>query len=190
MNTKPTQIILASASARRSELMRLMGLDFSVVPSDVDEHIAPCQPDEYVIRLAEKKACDVALKYPEACVVGADTVVVLDGDIIGKPVDEADAFKILRRLSGRTHTVYTGVAVVYRDKTRTGCNATQVTFAELDDGEIQRYIDTGDPMDKAGAYGVQGPFCVNIIRIEGSFFTVVGLPVHLLSTMLKSILKD
>ncbi len=189
MNNRYKDIILASASARRRELMTLMGLDFQVIPSQADENIELCAPEVYVKILAEKKARDVALKYPETCVVGADTIVVLDGDIIGKPVDKEDAFNILSRLSGQTHTVYTGIAVIHGDRCIKECDATKVTFADIPEVELRRYIDSRDPLDKAGAYGVQGPFCVNITRIEGSFFTVVGLPVHLLHNMLKRLFE-
>ena len=178
------QIILASASARRRDLMKLMGLEFTVIPSGADERMEPCPPERYVTALAERKALYVAKSNPNSIVIGADTVVVLDGDIIGKPKDRDDAYRILRSLSGRTHTVYSGISVVYGDCIQTECDMTKVTFAHISDEEIWGYIDSGDPMDKAGAYGVQGPFCVNITRIEGSFFTVVGLPVHMLYRML------
>lgn len=185
------EIILASKSPRRRELMERMGLSFSVVESGADENISKdLPPEEYVKELSYRKAAYVAREHRCACVVGSDTIVVYDGKILGKPKTRDEAFSMLRMLSGKTHTVYTGIAVVCGDKTLVDCDATRVTFSELSDDEINGYIDTGDPMDKAGAYGIQGRFCSYIERVEGSFFTVMGLPVHLLYKMLKEIEKE
>ena len=182
------QLILASGSPRRAELMRLMQLDFTVIKSGADENIsAALSPAELVKELSYRKAEFVAKEYRDAYVVGSDTIVVLDDMILGKPKDRDDAYRMLRMLSGRTHTVYTGAAVLCGDKKLVSYDSTEVTFAELSDREIYDYIDTGDPMDKAGSYGLQGIFCVHINRMCGSFFTVMGLPVHLLYNMLKSI---
>ena len=182
------EIILASGSQRRRELMSLMGLDFAVIPSGADENIDKAtEPSLYVRELARRKAEYVALSHKNACVVGADTVVVLNGEIIGKPKNTDDAYAILRKLSGKKHTVYTGIAVIYAGKEYVEYDATDVTFAELSDEDIYDYIATGDPMDKAGAYGIQGQFCVFIERIEGSYFNVIGLPVHKLHKILKTL---
>ena len=185
------EIILASKSPRRRELMERMGLSFSVVESGADENISKdLPPEEYVKELSYRKAAYVAREHKGACVVGSDTVVVYDGKILGKPKTRDEAFSMLRMLSGKTHTVYTGIAVMCGDKKLIDCDATRVTFSELSDDEINGYIDTGDPMDKAGAYGIQGRFCSYIESVEGSFFTVMGLPVHLLYKMLKEIEKE
>ena len=182
------EIILASCSQRRRELMTLMGLDFAIIPSGADEHIDKYNdPAEFVKELAYRKAAFVAQEHKDACVIGADTIVVLDGEIIGKPRDEADARTILRRLSGKKHTVYTGLAVMRGEKLLLDYDTTDVTFTPLTDEEIANYVATGDPLDKAGAYGIQGIFCVHIERIEGSYFTVIGLPVHKLYRMLNEL---
>ena len=181
-----TQIILASGSARRRELMDLMGLEFEVEVSEADEHTDNAlSPDELVRVLSCRKAKAVFEKHKDACVIGSDTVVVYDNLVLGKPRDEADARRMLKMLSGKTHTVYTGIAVIREGLELTACDATSVTFTELTDREIDDYIKSGDPVDKAGAYGIQGKFCVHIERIEGSFFSVMGLPVHKLYSMLK-----
>ncbi|MBQ9949865.1 MAG: septum formation inhibitor Maf [Clostridia bacterium] len=182
------KIILASGSQRRKELMTLMGLDFQIIPSGADEHTDKTDsPHEFVCELARRKAEFVARTHGDACVIGADTIVVLDGVIIGKPKDETDAYRILRALSGREHTVYTGLTVICGDDVQVEYDATKVTFSELTDEDIYTYIASGDPMDKAGSYGIQGKFCVHIERIEGSYFNVIGLPVHVLHRMLKSV---
>jgi len=179
------KLILASSSQRRQELMRMAQYDFHIIPSDADENIPLCPPGEYVKKLALKKAGFVYASHPDDCVIGADTIVELDGEIIGKPRDEADACAILSRLSGRTHTVYTGVSVLCKEKQLLSYSTAKVTFAKLEEAEIRAYVDTGDPMDKAGAYGVQGGAALFIERIEGCYFTVIGLPLHMLYGMLK-----
>ena len=181
-------IILASNSKRRYDLMKLMGLDFTVIPSNADENV-PCgiSPADMVMELAKRKALSVHNTHPNTCVVGSDTIVVHEGKIIGKPKSTADAHKTLRMLSGKTHTVYTGIAVVCDDKMTVDYDSTEVTFCELSDKDIDDYIASGDPMDKAGSYGIQGPFCVNIEHINGSYFTVIGLPVHKLHRMLADV---
>ena len=178
-------IVLASSSPRRRELLTLIGLPFTVITSDVDEqppHGAP--PDEYVKALALQKARAVAYTHPDDCVIGADTVVYLDGDILGKPHTPENAARFLHRMQGRTHTVYTGVAVLCagREDVRHCC--TEVTFAPMTDAEIDWYVSTGEPLDKAGAYGVQGPAAVFVQRIEGNYFNVIGMPLPLLYRML------
>ncbi|MGK2924333.1 MAG: Maf family protein [Lysobacterales bacterium] len=176
--TSPS-IILASASPRRSELLRQVGVRFRVVVPDVDESVRPGEePGEYVLRVARDKALEAQRREPAALpVLAADTAVVLDGCIIGKPVSRAEAADMLSRLAGRTHEVYSGVALARG----TGAvderiNVSRVTFAPLDSAWIEAYIETGDPLDKAGAYGVQGRAAEKIARIEGSFSGVMGLP--------------
>lgn len=178
------EIILASASARRRDLLQLMGLEFTCIPSQADEHITAAAPDEYVKLLAQRKARDIAATHNNACVIGSDTIVVLNDEIIGKPIDEMDAKRILRKLSGNTHTVYTGVCIIANGREIVDVDSTDVTFRELTDMEIERYIASGDPFDKAGAYGIQGEFCVHITHMKGNFFTVIGLPVHKVYEML------
>ena len=171
-------IVLASASPRRRELLEKAGVDFTVRVSQAEEHIEPgTPPHEAVMQLAMQKAQAVARECPDDLVIGADTVVVLDGEILGKPADEADAARMLRRLSGQTHTVYTGVCLVRAGKTETFFEQTQVTFYPLTDDEIAAYVATGEPMDKAGAYGIQGRGCTLVREIRGDYFNVVGLPV-------------
>lgn len=181
------RLILASGSARRRELMQLAGYDFTVRVSDADENTQLLDPALFVRELALKKARAVQEESEEpCCVIGADTVVVIDGTIIGKPKDEADAYRILKTLSGREHTVFTGLCVLCgADEPMLFCDETRVTFMELDDEEIWRYIKTGDPMDKAGAYGVQGAGCVLVKSVTGCYFTVIGLPMPLLYKALK-----
>lgn len=170
------ELILASASPRRREMLHLMGYAFEVEPSHAEENIDLTEPGEYVSRLAEIKAASVAAHHPNACVLGSDTIVYLDGEILGKPHDEEDAFRLLSKLSGRTHTVYTGVAVIAGEKRHVFYDKADVTFCTLTDDEIRDYISTGEPMDKAGAYGIQGPATVFVKEIVGCYFTVIGLP--------------
>ena len=179
------EIVLASASPRRRELMELMGLSFTVDASDADESVpAGTAPEEMVRILAMRKAQAVKGKHPGSCVVGSDTVVCLDGQVLGKPRDDEQAAEYLRMLSGRTHTVYTGIALVTDGFCDARTDATLVTFAPLTAEEISAYVSTGDSRDKAGAYGIQGPFCKHVTSISGSYHTVIGLPVHLLYQML------
>jgi septum formation protein len=172
-------IILASASPRRTELMSLAGIEFSVVPADINEAILPGEkPAEHVMRLSREKADAVADTTNGRFFIGADTVVVLDYTIMGKPVDETEAFRMLSDLSGREHEVVTGFSVF--DKVScihlTRCVRTEVTFKELSDSEIRAYIATGCPMDKAGAYAMQGGAVHFIRSICGSYTNVIGLP--------------
>jgi septum formation protein len=181
--------ILASRSPRRRHLLTLLGTEFEQVVSDVDESISDASvPREYAERLALEKAGAVARLRPDALVLGADTIVVHDEEILGKPVDEEDARRILRRLSGTTHAVYTGIALIHlaEDRQSVSAEATQVTFAELSDDEIDRYVATGSPMDKAGAYGIQDDQgALYVSRIDGDYYNVVGLPLHRLYEMVK-----
>lgn len=172
------RLILASASPRRKELLTLAGFEFDVITSAVDEVIDPClKPQELVVSLAKQKASAVAATNPGRTVVGADTVVVLGGKILGKPKDEADAVAMLHALSGKTHEVYTGVYLVNGSKSKGFYECTKVRFCTLTDEQIKAYVATGEPMDKAGSYGIQGKGCVLVEGIEGDYFNVVGFPV-------------
>ena len=183
-------LVLASASPRRRELLTQIGMRFRVVVADVDEAVLPGEdPETYVLRLARAKALEVLGRVgPGLPVLGADTAVILDGDILCKPGDRAEAGSMLRRLSGNTHEVYSAVAVAKGDgEVLDRLNVTRVTFADLDDEWINAYIDTGDPMDKAGSYGVQGRAAERIRRIEGSFSGVMGLPLFETSQLLEAV---
>jgi septum formation protein len=178
-------LILASASPRRHELLTQAGLSFTVAPADLSEELLPGEvAAAYVQRLAEEKAQAVwnlhkAADTPDdpLIVLGADTCVVSEGNILGKPTDTADARRMLELLSGRTHAVLTGIAAVTRNKTVRALEITQVTFNVLSDAAIAQYILSGDPLDKAGAYAIQGHAARWIPRIEGCYFNVVGLPI-------------
>lgn len=172
-------VILGSSSPRRRELLRQVGVAFRVAVAAVDESVLDGEaPGEYVLRVARDKVLAVQRREPAPLpVLGADTAVVLDGAILGKPADRAEAADMLARLSGRTHEVYSAVALALpADGVRVRLNVTRVTFGLLDAAWIAAYIDTGDPMDKAGAYGVQGRAAERIARIDGSFSGVMGLP--------------
>ena len=171
-------IILASASPRRKEILELADLKFDVMPSDAQEITTKTAPNEVVMELASIKAKDIYKKSEkQSMVVGADTVVAYQGQILGKPTDEADAKRMLTMLSGQTHEVYTGVCVIEDGKTKTFYEETKVTFYEISDEQIDRYIKTGEPMDKAGSYGIQGKAAVFIKGIEGDYYNVVGFPI-------------
>jgi septum formation protein len=170
------RIILASQSPRRRELLSLVGIPHEVRPADLDERALPREsPASHAERLARAKAEAVAANESDAIVIGADTIVVLDGDILGKPRDAADAAAMLQRLSGRTHTVLTAVAVVRDGRTVSGVESVEVTFRPLTAEQIDAYIATGEPMDKAGAYGIQGYGAVIVERVNGDYFAVMGL---------------
>lgn len=173
-----SKIILASASPRRKELMELAGYDFEVICADIVEVVPEeAMPQEVVMSLALQKAQAVAAEHKEAVVIGSDTVVALDGKILGKPHSEQEACEMLRSLSGRTHKVFTGVAIVCGDKVKNFFDETDVEFYSLGDDEIKKYVATGEPTDKAGAYGIQGKGSVLVKRINGDFFSVMGLPI-------------
>ncbi len=181
-------IVLASASPRRQELLRNAGIPFTVQPAEIDETpLAGEAPRDCAERLAQEKALVVSRGRPQEFVLGADTIVVVDDVILGKPRDARDAAHMLRLLSGRTHAVITGVCVVGpgAGKTETSSENTLVTFCELSDDEIRAYIATGEPMDKAGAYAIQGVASRWIPRIEGDYSNVVGLPVARVYGMLR-----
>lgn len=181
-------IILASQSPRRRELLAQMGVpQFEVVPALGEEIASPgLSPAQLVEVLSRQKAEEVAVQAgPDDVVIAADTVVAVDGAVLGKPRDPADAARMLSLLSGRAHTVYTGVTVRRGTFSRTAHEATQVRFRPLIQSEISAYIATGEPMDKAGAYGVQGLGALLVERLDGDFFNVMGLPVLRLSRMLE-----
>jgi septum formation protein len=194
-------LVLASASPRRRELLAQAGFTFRVHPAHIPEDpLAGEDPTAYVTRLACEKAelvfralsaenggkQEAAPNSEPLVVLGADTTVTLDNEILGKPEDAADAARMLRRLSGRTHRVITGVGVVTAERVEVAAEATTVRFLALSDQEIEAYVATGEPMDKAGAYAIQGLAARWIPRIEGCYFNVVGLPLALVSTLLGS----
>jgi len=182
-----TTLVLASSSPRRRELLKGLGLAFTVVTSDVDETTVPdLAPAEIVEQLALRKARAVAQRVNKGIVLGADTIVVLNGHVLGKPVDASDAFRMLSALQGRTHTVFSGVALIDAESGRSEVahSATSVTVRAMSEQEINAYIATGEPMDKAGSYAIQGIGATLVEGIAGDYFTVVGLPLHLTSQLL------
>lgn len=159
--------------------MTLIGIPHEVRPADIDETYLPVEvPRAHAERLAREKVA--ALAVPDAVIIGSDTIVVVDGDVLGKPVDELDAARMLRRLSGRSHTVITAAAVRWQGRVESDAEEVDVTFHELDDAQIGAYIRTGEPMDKAGAYGIQGYGATIVRRVDGDYFAVMGLPLQLL----------
>jgi septum formation protein len=186
-------LILASSSPRRQELLREIGIPFQVHAADINEdQIAGEDPREYALRLAREKAQAVAARYPQSYVLGADTIVVVEGEVLGKPKDYADAARMLRKLSGRSHEVTTAVSLIAPDavapgmRTETRACTTQVCFRELTEDEIQQYVASGEPMDKAGAYAIQGGASRWTDRIEGEWSNVVGLPLSLVTDLLRT----
>lgn len=180
-------LILASQSPRRKELLGLITPEFEIITADVDERIEDgTSPDNAVMSLALKKALAVAAFRPGDTVIGADTVVAIDGIILGKPKDSEHAAEMLRMLAGKTHTVYTGVCIVRDGAETVFYEATDVTFTDMDEDEIAAYITTGEPFDKAGAYGVQGGAARFVSGIRGDFYNVMGLPVSALYRKLKA----
>lgn len=172
------QLVLASRSPRRSELLQRLGVEFEVIAADVDEsYIDHEMPADHAERLAREKAWEVAHDRPDALVIGSDTIVVLRNDVLGKPRDEADAVRMLGRLSGRDHEVHTGVAVAHDGRIESTVERVRVHFRDLDEGEARAYVATGEPLDKAGAYGIQGYGSALVERVEGDYFAVMGLPV-------------
>lgn len=183
---KPVRLVLASASPRRQELLRNAGIAFDVQPAHIPEDPLPEEgAQECAERLAREKALAVAGQRPHAWVLGADTVVVVDNHILGKPVDAADAALMLRRLSGHTHQVITGVCLVVGGECAVASETTSVTMSEVSEKEIADYVASGEPMDKAGAYAIQGIASRWIPRIDGDYSNVVGLPMALVCRMLQ-----
>jgi len=170
------RVVLASQSPRRRQLLELVGIRHEVRPADIDESLVVGElPEQYAERLAREKAELVASSENNALVIGADTTVVIDNMVLGKPLDVGDAERMLRMLSGRSHTVMTAVAASCDGRTVSGVEIVDVTFRVLDDDEIRRYVATGEPMDKAGAYGIQGYGATLVRRIDGDYFAVMGL---------------
>jgi septum formation protein len=182
------RVILASQSPRRRELLTLIGIPHEVRPADLDETMRPGEsPNGYAERLARAKARAVAEGDERAIVIGADTVVVLDGEVLGKPADASEAVQTLRRLAGRTHTVHTAVAVAHGGHLESGVESVEVTFRPLTDEQVGAYVATGEPMDKAGAYGIQGYGAVLVERIHGDYFAVMGLALGRLVELLERV---
>jgi septum formation protein len=180
------KVVLASASPRRRELLGLIGIPHEVRPANVDESYRPGEtPVEHVERLAREKA--VTIDAPDGVTIGSDTIVVVDGDVLGKPRDREHARAMLERLSGRSHVVMTAVAIRWRGELRSTVEQVGVTFRALDSDEIERYIDTGEPMDKAGAYGIQGYGATIVDRVDGDYFSVMGLPLNRLVRLLRDL---
>jgi nucleoside triphosphate pyrophosphatase len=182
------ELVLASASPRRKALLEAAGVTCTVIPADIDETPEPGEtPSQHVRRLARAKALEVARCEPHALILGADTVVVVDGHILGKPADEADARRMLRGLSGRVHQVYTGVALWHEGHLRDAVDVTDVEMAAMTDEQIASYVASGEPADKAGAYAIQGLASRFVTRISGSYSNVVGLPVSLVCAWLDQV---
>lgn len=187
------RIILASGSPRRRELLSQIGIEYDVVLSSISEETEETRPDLMVMDLSGKKASEVASRAePGRVVLGADTVVAVDGKIMGKPASEEDAFRMLKSLSGREHSVYTGVTLIKRtfekDEIITFAEKTDVYVKEMSDAEIRSYIESGEPMDKAGAYGIQGRFAAFVEKINGDYNNIVGLPVSKVYDRLKELM--
>jgi len=181
-------LVLASASPRRQELLRNAGIAFEVQPADIPEDSLPGEDAKACAeRLAREKALAVARQRPHDLVLGADTVVVVNGQLLGKPIDAADAARMLRLLSGRQHQVITGVCLVVNSQPSSASETTLVTMSEMTDKDIAGYVASGEPMDKAGAYAIQGIASRWIPRIEGDYSNVVGLPVALVWRMLREV---
>ena len=180
------KLILASGSPRRAEILNSVGWEFTKHAADIDESEFPEEkPDDYVVRLALEKAEAVAGRFRDEIVLGADTTVVFDGQIIGKPIDLDDARRMLTLLAGNWHEVLTGVAIVENGETRSALQRTRVKFAPMNDAEIAFLAERGDPLDKAGAYAVQAQAALFIEGIEGDYWNVVGLPVNLVYELIK-----
>lgn len=183
--TRPLRVILASASPRRRELLALVGIAHDVRPADIDESLKPGETSvAHAERLARAKAHAVAEREPDAVVIAADTIVVVDGDILGKPRGVEEAAAMLRRLSARAHTVCTAMAVARGARTESAVETVTVTFRALTGEEIDQYISTGEPLDKAGAYGIQGYGATIVERVEGDYFSVMGLGLRRLVELL------
>ena len=171
------RVVLASQSPRRRELLSLIGIKHGVHPADIDETVLPGEnPVAHCERLAREKTLVVAQREPDALVIGSDTIVVLKGEILGKPSSIPEAVAIISKLSGRTHTVHTAVAVAFGGELKSGVESVEVTFRSLSSTLIEDYVATGEPMDKAGAYGIQGFGATIVERVNGDYFAVMGLP--------------
>lgn len=179
--------VLASGSPRRRELLNVLGLSFTVIPASIAEIPAAGEdPETFVVRIAREKGMEVASRVSQSVLLSADTVVTIDGEILGKPADEEDAVRMLRKLSGRRHSVYTAVCLIdqRRDQMLDGLDKTDVWFDHMTESQIRDYVQRENVMDKAGAYAIQGYAAVYIPRIEGNYFNVVGLPLPLVHKLL------
>ncbi len=184
---KSKKYILASGSPRRKELLRFLDIDFTIKVSDICEDLKEgLSNEEFVMDLALEKALHIKTSDDE-CIMGFDTLVILDGNPLGKPVDRQDAFNMLRALSNRTHTVLTGCAVVYQGTNHVFLDQADVTFNQMSDSEINEYLDTDEPFDKAGAYGIQGYGAKYIKEIKGDYYSVMGVPLQKLYNVLKTL---
>ncbi len=185
MNKIP-KIILASKSARRKEILDNLGLELEIAVSGADENIDPTTPPSLYTEILSARKAEAVLPCPEdKMIIASDTVVYAEGEILGKPRDRGDAIRMLKLLSGKTHKVYSGVAVIYKGELHVTHDETEVTFRELDDEEAERYVESGEPFDKAGGYGIQDKVAIFIEGIKGDYFNVVGLPVYKLFKLLK-----
>jgi septum formation protein len=179
-------VVLASQSPRRRQLLTLVGIEHEVRPANIDESYLPGEaPRAHAERLARGKA--EALSTPQWVTIGSDTIVVVDGAVLGKPRDRGEAARMLRQLSGRSHTVITAVAVSWHGRMVSDAEEVTVTFRALTDADIEAYITTGEPMDKAGAYGIQGYGATIVERVDGDYFAVMGLPLNRLARLLESL---
>lgn len=175
------KLLLASQSPRRKELLERLGFPFDVQASDIDEVIDESMPLDLAIeKLAYHKALELKSSFPNHIIISADTVVVLDHEVLGKPKDEQDAINMLRKLSGKKHQVITGICLLYQDRSETHASITDVYFYDLSDEEIMAYVKSGQAYDKAGAYGIQDDGAFFIHKIDGDYYTVMGLPIALL----------
>ncbi len=184
------KFILASSSPRRAEILRKKKIEFEIIhPENIEEKDISSDPVDHVLALSERKAKSVSDKLKEGLILGADTIVVLAGEILGKPEDKKDAQRILRKLSGKVHRVYTGLCLVDKSKDEifSDYDCTEVKFNELEEKDIMNYIATGEPMDKAGAYGIQGMGSFLVDQIKGNLDNVIGLPMKKFREMLKKI---
>ncbi|WAA11587.1 Maf family protein [Fervidibacillus halotolerans] len=181
-----TQLILASSSPRRKELLKLLQQPFDVIAAEVDERMDQfSSPEETVMNLARKKAKAVAKDYHNSYVIGADTIVTIGNEILGKPRNAQEAKNMLNSLSGKTHTVYTGTAILHEEQQELFVGKADVTFWELSDEEIDRYIQSGEPFDKAGGYAIQGYGALFVKKIHGDYYSVVGFPIGKVYRVLK-----
>ena len=182
------RVVLASASPRRRQLLELIGIEHDIQPANIDESVRPREtPARYAERLAREKASVVASRDPDRITIAADTTVVVNKKVLGKPENEEDARRMLSMLSGREHTVITAIAVARGRKLRSAVEEVRVRFRRLRDDEIDAYIATGEPMDKAGAYGIQGYGATIVECIEGDYFSVMGLPLARLVDLLRDL---
>ena len=182
------RVVLASSSPRRRELLNLIGIDHEVRPANLDESMRLREaPRRHAERLAREKASAVAMRDPDLITIAADTIVVINRKVLGKPVDKEDAARMLAMLSGREHTVITAVAVSRGRKLRSAIEEVKVKFRRLREDEIEAYIATGEPMDKAGAYGIQGYGATIVERVEGDYFAVMGLPLVRLIALMRDV---